>query len=163
MLHWKDWHQLWVLASTSNNKNESQWGCHCWGSGKNYSACILSSIPTLSHLFPLSIRSDSIIQLQGETRLRLADDKYLKEETKPTSIKNQETKTTTFRLDVQTTTLQYLETTRRFGKSKWNRTSCSIIGILTLRQWTELHCLTYLCLFVFFKLWTCWGLCPVLI
>lgn len=23
MLHWKDWHQLWVLASTSNNKNEA--------------------------------------------------------------------------------------------------------------------------------------------
>lgn len=31
-----------------------------------------------SHLFPLCIRPDSIVQLQGETRLRLTDNKNLK-------------------------------------------------------------------------------------
>lgn len=52
------------------------------------------------HLFPLSIRPGSILQLQGETRLRLADDKNLKTEEQTIKIQRA-TKPQTFPLDVQ--------------------------------------------------------------
>lgn len=38
--------------------------------------------PITSNLFPLRIRPDGVVQLQGETRLRLTDNKNLKGKTK---------------------------------------------------------------------------------